>query len=206
MSKSYLPTLKLQARIGDTTAIPLRLEQDAWTFASISAMSKSAPLAVTAPAHGMPGTWRAAILDAKGMIEINTAWDELEEATLRRVTCPDANTIKFDGVSSLSFGTYVSGGVLAYRSPRDLSAYTAAKMDLKKSVGGTPALSLSLANSRLVIDNTAKSLSIALSAADKATLSSGTYYFDIELSNPSTVYAVCSAESTIEFLPEITTS
>ncbi len=201
-----LPRLRLHSRLGDTTEIPVRVESDAWSFALITAMSKTAPLRVTAEAHGIPDGWRAAIVDAGGMTELNTAWDELTDSDLRRVTVIDANTVAIDGVCGIGFRNYTTGGALAFRTPRDLSGYTAAKMDLKKQVGGGIELSLTNDNGRLQIDEANHAVWIRLSDTDKAALTARAYVFDIELTRTDGIDALCSPDSTIDFVPEVTTT
>ena len=55
-----MKTLTLSLRLGATADIPIRVESDELTFAPITAMTKSAPVAITSTGHGIPDGWRAA--------------------------------------------------------------------------------------------------------------------------------------------------
>lgn len=111
---SDLPKIKLSVRKGASADIPLRLETGTLSFAAISAMAKSAPLRVTAPGHNIRDGWYVAIVDAKGMTELNAVdSNSIRDNEFHRVTWIDANTVDFDGISSANFKTYTSGGYLA---------------------------------------------------------------------------------------------
>lgn len=56
-----LQKLTLTIRKGSAEDIPIRVESDAWSYATISAVAQSAPLRITA--SGVPPDgWRAAIM------------------------------------------------------------------------------------------------------------------------------------------------
>ena len=62
-----LQKLTLTIRKGSAENIPIRLEQSAWSYATISAVSQTAPLRISAPAHGIPDGWRVAIMNVKSV-------------------------------------------------------------------------------------------------------------------------------------------
>lgn len=202
-----LPKLNVQARLGASTDIAMRLETGELRFVSISGMSKTAPLRVTAISHGIPDLWYAAVIDARGMTEVNAAdSNSLRDADFRQLTVVDANTVDFLGVSSASFRAYTGGGYLAYYVPMDLSGYTAARMDIKRKVGGAVELALNTTAGTLEIDAAANAVWIRLGETDIVSLVARKYVFDIELISATAVDAICSAESVFEVLPEVTTS
>lgn len=202
-----LPKLSLQARLGASTDIALRLETSELRFVAITGMAKTAPLRVTAVSHGIPDLWQAAVIDARGMTEMNAAdSNAIRDAEFHQVTVVDADTVDFNGISSANFNRYTSGGFLAYYAPLDLSGYTGARMDIKRRVGGAVDLSLSTTAGTMSIDAATSTVSIALDETDLSALSARDYVFDIELIRVGGIDAICSAESVFSVLPEVTTS
>lgn len=201
-----MKALSLSLRIGATADIPIRVESDELTFAPIAAMTKSAPVHITSTGHGIPDGWRAAVLNAGGMTELNAAWNAIRDSDFRRLAVIDVNTIAFPGVTSAGFRTYTTGGELAYYAPKDLSGYTAARMDIKRAPGGTVLASLNTAGGTIEIDAANNAVWLHIVPETLADLAAGGYLFDIELIDGTDVLALCSAESVLHLLPEITTS
>lgn len=202
-----LPKLALSIRKGSAYMTPLRVETGNLSFAAITGMSKSAPLRVIAPAHNIPDGWYAAIVDAGGMTEFNAAdSNSIQDREFRRTIRVDADTVDFPGTSSANFRDYTSGGYLAFYAPMDLSGYTAATMDVKSKVGGTIVATFSVAAGTLSIDAASGTVWIILGHTALSSVQPKNYVFDIELANSMTVEAICSADSVLSVLPEVTTS
>lgn len=202
-----MKTLSLTVRRGAKADIPIRLESDTPAFVPITAMSQSAPIQIIAPAHGLPNGWRAAVMNAGGMIELNTPWNRLTNASLRRIARIDADTVAFPDVNSASFRTYTGGGQLAHYPPIDLAAYNAAAMDVRSAVGETLLAHYSTADGTLELDAANAALWIRLNDAATAELPAGTLVFDIELAAVAGgTTAICAPDSTLLVLPEITTT
>lgn len=198
--------LTLTIRRGASADIPVRVESDSIAYAAITAMAKTAPLRVTAPTHGIPDDWRAGMQNAGGMTNLNTG-DILRDADLRRVTRVDANTLDFDGVNATAWRAYTSGGQVAYYAPLDLSVYTSARMDVRDAVDGALLAAYNTAAGTIEIDPTNGALWIRLTVAQTLLLAAGSHFFDLEIiKSNGNVDAVCSADSTLIVLPEITTS
>jgi hypothetical protein len=203
--------LKLtDVRLGMRHDIPIRVESANLAFAPITAMTKTAPLSVTATGHGIPDGWRACVMG--GMADVSVT-APIKDSYLKRIVVVDANTVEFPGVNAENFKAYTSGGQLAFYEPLDLSPYSLARMDLKKSISGTAVVTLSTNLTTMEID--AANSVVWLRILDDTLVDSGTllnipaqtYLFDIELeTGAGDVIALCSAESTIEVTPEITTS
>jgi len=199
-----LQKLNMQSiRIGASADIQIRIETSEVEFALISSISRSAPArVVTQAAHGLLDGWRASVIDAKGMVAIN-------DVRPTSVSVVDTTTVDLDGVSSLGMSAHTAdSGALKWYAPKDLSDYTGARMDMKRSVGGDAVLSLHTDDGTLEIDAAASSVWIRLSptALSDAGVTARDYYFDIELIRPDGVDAICAATSTVTVLPEITTS
>ena len=202
-----LSRLRLTVRRGASADIALRLETSAKKFAAITGMSKTAPLRVTAAGHGIPDMWYAAVIDARGMVEMNAAdSNKIRESEFHQVAVIDANTVDFTGLSAAGFKTYTGGGHLAYYAPMDLTGYTSARMDIKRRVGGDVELALNTADGTLEIDSSTHSVWIRLDDTHLTALPALEYVFDIELVSATAVDAICSADSVFEVLPEVTTS
>ena len=204
---STLPKLTIHARLGASADIALRLETSVLKFVAIAGMSKTAPLRVTAPSHGIPDMWYVAVIDSRGMTEMNAAdSNKIRESEFHQIMVIDANTVDFMEISSASFKTYTGGGYLAYYEPIDLTGYTSARMDIKRRVGGDVELSLNTANGTLEIEASTHSVWIRLDDTDLAALPAREYVFDIELIRAGGIDAICSADSVFKVLPEVTTS
>lgn len=202
-----LTKLKLSVRKGSSVNLPLRLETGTLSFAAISAMAKSAPLRVTAPGHNLPDGWYVAIVDAKGMTELNASdSNSIRDSEFHRVTWIDADTVDFDGISAANFRTYTSGGYLAFYAPMSLASYTSARMDIKTRVGGDVILALNTTGGTLEIDAATSTVWIRLDDTSLDAVAARGYVFDLELVSASAVDAICSADSVLEVLPEVTTS
>ncbi len=201
-----LPALKIEVRLGASADIPIRVETSNLTFALIASISKSAPVRiVTTSAHGIPDGWRSAIVDAKGMTELNA--DTVSARDLMKVTVVDATTLDLDGISSLSFRAHTANtGAVAFYAPKDLSAYTSANMDVKKQVGGEVEANFNTTDGTLEIDAPASAVWLRLDSSDLSDLPAEDYVFDIELTRPDGIDAICSAESVFTVAPEVTTT
>ena len=201
-----MKTLTLSLRLGATADIPIRVESDELSFAPITAMTKSAPVHIASTGHGIPDGWRAAVLNAGGMTELNGTWNAIRDSDFRRLAVIDVNTIAFPGVTSAGFRTYTTGGELAYYAPKDLSGYTSARMDIKRAVGGTVLASLNTTDGTIEIDAPNSAVWLHVTPTTLVDLTAGDYVFDIELIDGTDVLALCSADSVLHLLPEVTTS
>lgn len=204
---SPLPKITIQARIGASTDAAIRLETSELRFIAITGMAKTAPLRVTAPSHGIPDLWYVAVIDARGMTEMNAAdSNKIRDSEFHQITVIDANTVDFLDISSASFSAYTGGGYLAFYVPMDLSGYTSARMDVKRRVGGDVELALNTTDGTLDIEAASNTVWIRLDDTDLAALPAREHVFDIELISATAVDAICSADSVFEVLPEVTTS
>ena len=120
--------IKLNLKIyqGSTFKQVLRWESATKVYVPITAITKSAPLVVTAPAHGIPVGWRARITNAGGMKEANLLDYQI-------VTSTTTDTVTFNQVNSLSFTPYTSGGVVEYNQPAPISGLTA-RMQIREKL------------------------------------------------------------------------
>jgi hypothetical protein len=146
--------------------------------------------------HGLTTGWRATVVSANGMEEINAVNTPPRESEYHQVTIVDPNTIEFNAVNSADYGTYVDGGYLQYYTPVDLTGYTA-EMDIRDRIGGTVLFTLSTGvDQRIIIDPSAAD-------TDDLTFTRGVY--DLEMYAPSgAVTTIFSGK--ISVIREITTA
>lgn len=167
----------------------LRLEIEPIVYKPITAITQTAPVRITVPAHGLKDGWRAAVTNVKGMGEINAEANNLTARDYHEATVIDADTVEFNDVNAAGFKAYVSGGVLQYNTPMILTGFKA-RQDIKDKVGGTVLLSLTTENGRISIDETACTIRRTISAEDTAAITWKSGVSDLEVVSPDVVPVV----------------
>ncbi len=176
---------------GSTFSETLRWESATKVYVPITNITKTAPMVVTATAHGVPLNWRTKITGVQGMKEANTADYVI-------ATGVAANTLTYNSVNALGYTAYTSGGVLEYNQPVDLSQYTA-RMQIREKLSSTTVIKeLTTQNSGIVIDNTAKTITIKISAADTALFTFKSAVYSLELVNLDVVVPFIYGNLTLE--------
>lgn len=168
--------LNLKVYQGSTFKEILRWESSTKVYAAITAITKSAPVAITAIAHGIPTGWRAKITNVLGMKEINS----LE--TYHTITANTVDTVSINAVNALGYTDYVSGGVLEYNQPVDLTGFIARLQVRDKLASDTVLLELTTENSGIVIDTALKTITLVITATATAafTFTSGVYSLELQ--------------------------
>ncbi|MBK8772131.1 MAG: hypothetical protein IPM06_17155 [Rhizobiales bacterium] len=145
-----------------------------------------------------------AVVSAGGMRQINAKNTPPRSTDYRRATVPDTSTVALNDVNSTNYSTYTSGGYLQYKTPVDLTGFTA-RMSIKDVVGGTELLRLDTTNARIALDNAAKTIALTISAADTAAITWLEGVYDLELvSATGVVSLVMSGAVTVD--TEVTTT
>lgn len=128
----------IQILRGVTWSDPLQWLGENQVHKPISAVAIGLPTLVTATGHGITGTNRFPvwITGVQGPRALNT--DDFTCVDPRWATVVDADTlaVEFD---SARLGTYVSGGVLSYNPPVDLTGYHAS-LQIFNAIGDTTPL------------------------------------------------------------------
>ena len=200
-----LQKLNLTIRRGATNVIPIRVETDEWQYAAISAVAQSAPLRITATTVP-PDGWRVAIMNVKAVGDFAAQNNPPKDNELRSATRIDATTAEFNTINGAGFRAHTGGGQLAWRTPLDLAPFNGARMDIKAKVGGEVLASFAL-DTGLRLDNATPAIWFEPTIAQSLLLAAKTYVFDIELLRTGGgVEPICSADSTLTVLPEITTT
>jgi hypothetical protein len=185
---------------GDTFVRTYRWESAEPVYRAITAITQAAPVAVTAPAHGLVAGWRAAVVSVKGMSDINAARTPPVASDFRRVAVTSANEITFPDVDASGFRAYTSGGYLLYYAPVDLTGYTA-RMLVKSRMGGEEYFD---AAAGVVIDPVEQTVRLTISAADTASFTWRIGVYDLELESPTGVVSKLAAGA-VTVAPEVTT-
>jgi hypothetical protein len=171
--------LNLKVIQGSTFRETLRWESALKVYSPITNISKSAPMVVTAAGHGIPQGWRVKISGALGMKEANTGDNYL---TTSEVT---TNSVTFNQINALNYTTYTGGGVLEYNQPVDLTGLTA-RMQIRAKLDDTAVIKeLTTTNGGIILDNTAKTIQMYISATDTATFSFQSAVYSLELVSAS---------------------
>jgi hypothetical protein len=170
---------------GSTFREVLRWESSTKVYVPITNISKSAPVVVTAANHNCPIGWRARVVGAGGMKEINTE-------DYRLVTAVSTDTVTFNSVNSLNYTAYTSGGVLEYNQPVPLVGYTA-RMQIREKLDN-PAILLELTteNGGIEIDTTYYTITVLANAQQTQGLNFKTGVYSLELVRGTEVVPFCS--------------
>lgn len=182
---------------GSTFNEVLRWESSVKSYKPITAIAKSAPLVVTSTAHGIPAEWRVRFTNILGMTELNNS------ETYYKVTSTAANTITVNDINSLSFKEYVSGGVIEYNTPVDLTGYTARMQIRSKIDDATVIQELTTSNGAIIINNTNKTITLNIIAEVTAAYIFSTAVYSLEMvSSGGQVTPFCNG--TITLVKEVT--
>jgi len=166
--------LNLKVYQGSTFRETLRWESALKVYSPITNISKSAPMVVTAGAHGIPVGWRAKISGALGMKEANTT-DYLITSDVT------TNSVTFNAVNALNYTAYTGGGVLEYNQPVNLTGYTA-RMQIRSKLDDPSIIKeLTTSNGGVIINNSTKTIELYMSAADTTVLSFQSGVYSLEL-------------------------
>lgn len=195
----------IELRRGSTFVLPVRWETEPWLYAAISSIALTAPVAITSAAQAIPDGWNVAVVDAKGLTQLNAKNNPPKASDMRRATVVSSTVIQFNEISAAAFGKHTpSTGYLAWMTPHSLNGYTA-RMQIKDRVGGTVLLSLTSAtDGGITLDDTGKVIEITITAeqAEAITWTSGVY--DLELVSSGGVVTAL-LEGAVSVSTEVTT-
>lgn len=156
-------------------------EAEPMCYRPITGITKSAPVVVTAPGHGLVDGWAATVVSAVGMKEINALKSPPEVGEYHPVRVVDADRVEINDINSSAFTEYVSGGYLQFYSAVDLVGKVF-RMSVKNKVGGTEYLRLTSENGGIIVNLVTKTITIYVSATDTAgfTWKRGVYEVEAE--------------------------
>lgn len=187
---------------GKTFQRIVRWETTPLVYKAITAITKAGPVQITAASHGIPAGWRAAVVSAGGMRQINAKNWPLRDSDFHQVTVSDANTVTLNDVNSADYTTYTSGGYLVYYTPVSLSGFTA-RMQIRATQPAATALDSLTSPTDIALDDAAKAITITIPAADTAAYTWLDGVYDLELvSSGGVVTQLLRGSVTVE--PEVT--
>jgi hypothetical protein len=175
--------LDLTIRQGSTFKLPVLWETSTLVYKPVSAVARSAPVLVTtSESHGAPDGWLCALMNVKGMTELNAQNNPPKDSEFKPITFVDAVNLEFNTVNAAGYKPYVSGGQLVYYMPGDLLAITAVRMQIRNKVGGTVLAEFTLLGGDFALDLTRRRIVLTIPAADTAafTFKSGVYDLEVE--------------------------
>lgn len=147
----------------------VRWATDVLKSAPITAITNSAPVQITAAAHGVTDGWPVAVVGVQGMVQINSTRYPPAGRDWRRSTVVDANTIAINSDSSADWSTYLAGGYLVYSTPVDLADVIATLTIWDNPEHqGTPLATLVSGSGGIVIDPTGLTIKPLLQTAGLA--------------------------------------
>lgn len=181
---------------GSTFVQTLRWESSTKVYAPITAITKSAPVVITAPNHGIPVGWRTKVTSVVGMREINS---DNEYYTATAVT---QNTVTLNQINSLEYSNYTSNGVLEYNQPVDLAGYSARMQLRERLTSPTVITELTTQNGRIVLDNTQKTITLTIPSSITTSLNFIQAVYSLELYTNNTVISLASGN--LSLVKEVT--
>lgn len=167
---------------GSTFQEQYRWESGTKIYKPITAITKSAPVELTVPDHGLKLGWRFRVTNVAGMKEINSGSESFYVASDTTV-----DTVKINSVNSLAFSAYTTGGVIEYNEPVDLTGYMA-RMQIREKVGSDVVIDeLTTENGKIIIDAEDASIRIEIPASTTQNYNFTTAVYSLEIIRNSVV-------------------
>jgi hypothetical protein len=178
--------LNLVFRQGETFLRIIRWETKPYVYKAITAISKAAPVAITATGHGLKTGWRTAIVSVQGMTEINAVNTPPRDNEMKQVTTTGNDTLTINDINSSEFSTYASGGYLQFYTPVNLAGYTA-RMTVRNRVGGTTLTTLTSGapDNSFAIDTNNNTITLTVTALATAAFTFVSGVYDLEMVSPT---------------------
>ncbi len=179
---------------GSTFNETLRWESPTKVYVPITSIFRTAPMTITAAGHNMLVGWRGKISNVVGMTEANN----LDYIVASSIT---TDTVTFNSVNAVGFKDYVSGGILEYNQPVSLSGYTA-RMQIRAKINDATVIDeLTTENGGIIINDSTKTITILISAADTAAYTFKSAVYSLEMVNGTSVtpliYGTLSLDSEV---------
>lgn len=169
---------------GETFMPVIRWATEELTGIPITAISQTAPVAITAIGHAVPPDWDVAVVSAQGMTQINSTRYPPKGADWHAATILNDNTISINDVNSADFSAYTSGGFLVYYIPMNLTGITASMVIRDAPDTGTVLTTLTDAMGTIAIDLVNKTIVPRLETAG---LTWNTGYYTLAMTDANAV-------------------
>ena len=184
---------------GSTFQESYRWESETKVYVPISAIQKSAPCVITTTqTHAIPQGWRARVVGAGGMKELNSTSD-----AYYLVTGVTGNTVTLNQVNSLGYTAYTSGGVLEYNQPVPLTGFNA-RMQIRETVDSPTTLySTTSIGGDLVVDPVLSTIMVTIPATVTQAFDFSTAVYSLELYNAAGL-VIPFLTGNLTLVPEVT--
>lgn len=162
---------------GSTVYEILRWESTEIVYKTITDISKSAPVVITAPNHELPEDWRVKVTSVLGMTDINNI------SNYYRVSSVTGNTVTIRDINSLNFKDYTSGGVLEYNKPIGLNGYSGIMRIKAKATDTISLYEATVANGGIIVDASNSAIYINIPADVTSTFTFSTAVYSLILTS-----------------------
>ena len=177
---------------GSTFKEVLRRETSTKVYVPITGITQAAPVVITAPSHGCPVGWRTKVTNVLGMTDINSS------EVYHTVTGTTNDTVTINAVNAIGYKAYVSGGVLEYNEPFNLTGVTA-RMQLRSKITDTVSIDdYTTENGKIVINTTDKTIAILVDAVTTASYTFASVVYSMELINGTEVIPFITGTISLE--------
>lgn len=158
-----------------------------------TSIPKAAPAVInTLATHNIPVGWRVKITDVIGMKELNST------ETYKTVTAVTVNSLEISDINNLSYTAYVSGGIVEYNQPVDLTGYTA-RMQIRAKLQDTIVLQeLTTESGGITINNIDKTITLSIPATATTLFDFSTAVYSLEMINLQEVIPFISGSITVD--------
>lgn len=167
---------------GATFSRVLRWESLPFIYTPITAISQAAPVVITAAGHGLVSGWRAAVLSASGMRQINSKNAPPRASDLHKVTVTSSSQLNFNRIDSTFFTAYTSGGFLCSYTPVSLSGFTAT-LKIFSTLADTVLLLALAVGSGITLDDVNHTITLTIDAAVTEALTWDSGHYELELAS-----------------------
>jgi hypothetical protein len=174
--------MAITIRKGSSYLLATRWEQSVVRYVPITNVSNTAPVVITAPAHGMPDGWRFAVSGIKGGGDaLNAKHAPPKDRDYFEAKVLDEDTIEINAVNGAGWPAFVSGGILQFNLPIDLSDVSVVLQVQETAEKSSPVLiELSTANGT-IFTGAEGMVSAIFSPADTELLEIPSAFFDMEI-------------------------
>lgn len=153
-----------------------RLMQPPKEYRPLTAISATAPLRMTVPAHGLAGDWLAWVIGTSGLQDLNR---EPVRQLPHRVEVVDADTLEINRLSGAGFKPEAGAGQLIYQPPVDLTGATARLVIREQEEGGSQLLELTTGSGITTTAPGTLAVEIDAEATQAITWTSGWYHLEV---------------------------
>lgn len=167
---------------GSTFKEVFRWESSTKVYKTITGISKTAPVVITAPNHGIVPGWRCRVTGVNGMRQINSVADSYYQ-----VTDVTQNSVTINSINATLYGAYIDGGILEYNMPVSLTGLTA-RMQIRQTKDSNVVIAeMTTENGGILIDLNNNTISIEISAEKTSSMNFINAVYSVELVNGSFV-------------------